>query len=540
VKASPVRHRRGNHILRLWAGLSTNWVGSAGVVLTTSAFAVFVLAELLRLSGAVTNAYVGLITYLMLPALFVVGLVLIPIGWWIHHRQADKTTRQLLTARFATDFVRARHSGSRLVKWLVALTLFNILFLVIGAGRMLQFMDSAEFCGTACHSVMSPEWASYQQSPHAHVPCVDCHVGEGTEAAFDAKLNGAWQMISVTFDLYERPIPTPVHNLRPARETCEKCHWPGKVHDDRIKTIAHYADDRESSPQFTTLALKVGSGEGRRRGEIHWHIAEQNQVRYLPADRQRSAVRWVEVRQPDGSFKRYQNRELDDGDAAKPEAEPPIEVRELDCVDCHNRATHVYEDPADAVDRRIANGEISRSIPFVRRQAHEALTGAWAAAGAAEDDSDRAAELAAMELDFRGYYRSEHPEAARQYHREIDQAVATLQAIYRRNIHPRMQVTWGSYPQHIGHRGGGGCRRCHTPDMVDDQGQSVPYQCTLCHSILAYESSSPFRFLQPIDPDDREQEMHRYLRREFLGPAPTRAAPDASAPAVPDSPPAED
>ncbi len=525
--------RQRTHILRLWAGLSTNWIGSTGVVLTTSAFVVFLLAELLRLTGAVTNAYVGLITYLLLPALFVLGLVLIPMGWWLHQRRTQKPAKDVLRERFASDFVAARRTGSPLVRWLLLFTLVNILFLLAGTGRMLHFMDSAEFCGTACHSVMNPEWTTYQQSPHAHVPCVDCHVGQGTEAAFDAKLNGAWQMISVTWDLYERPIPTPVHNLRPARETCEKCHWPGKRYGDRIKTIAHYADDRDSTPRYTSLALKVGSGEGQERGSIHWHIAEQNEVRYLAADPQRRSLRWVEARQPDGSFKRYQNRKLGAEPEATQEGESPIEVRVLDCVDCHNRATHIYEDPIDAVDHRIASGEISRALPFARRQAYAALTGTWSAAGDTEDDQTLDAELAALERDFRGYYRAEHPAAARQYHQEIDQAVATLQAAYRRNIHPRMQITWGSYPSHLGHRANGGCRRCHNPNMVDDQGQSINDDCTLCHSIMAYESATPFRFLQPLDPKDPEQEMHRYLQWEFVGdPPPSAAAQGSTSPAL--------
>ncbi|MBW2458101.1 MAG: NapC/NirT family cytochrome c [Deltaproteobacteria bacterium] len=521
--------RQQHHLVRLWAGLSTHWVGSTGVVLTTSAFVVFVLAELLRLIGAVTNSYVGLITYLLLPALFVFGLLLIPIGWWIYRRKTGRTTKQLMNERFASDFVAARRSGSRLVRWLGALTLLNILFLIGGAGRMLTFMDSAEFCGTACHSVMSPEWTAYQHSPHAHVPCVDCHVGEGTEAAFDAKLNGAWQMISVTFDLHERPIPTPVHNLRPARETCEKCHWPSAVYGDRIKTISRFADDRESTPRFTTLALKVGSGQGKKRGEIHWHVAKQNEVRYQPADQRRSQVRWLEVRQPDGSTKRYRNRRLFAEPTAVAEGEPAIDVRVLDCVDCHNRATHVFEDPTDAVDRLIASGAIDRAIPFARRQAYAALTGTWSAPSDSDDERSLVAELDSVERDFRSYYRANHPKAAQRYHREIDDAVVALQDAYRRNIHPRMQVTWGSYPSHLGHRGGNGCDRCHNPDMVDETDQPVAHDCTLCHSMMAYESSTPFRFLQPVDPSDPEQEMHRYLYWEMVG----GLAPSATPPTIP-------
>jgi len=486
---------------RFWRGLCTNWLGTTGVVLTTTAFILFLLAELLRMAGIVTNAYVGLITYLALPLLFVLGLLFVPLGWWLHRRRTGKSTRELLSERFEAELVASSPAGSRVVRTIITLTLVNVVFLGFGGARMLGFMDQPHFCGTACHSVMNPEWVTYQSSPHARVRCVDCHVGQGARAAFDAKLNGAWQMISVTFDLHERPIPTPVHNLRPARETCERCHWPQAFYGDRIRRIVRHAADEASTPRYTTLSLKVGSGSGRRRGEIHWHVAGHNQVRYQATDRSRMAMRWVEVRQPDGSYRRYSNRR------APPGAAPPPDVRVLDCVDCHNRATHIYEDPEDAADRLVAIGAIDRGLPFARRQALAALTGSYRAGTGPR----------AVDLDFRGHYRRHHPDAITKRGRQIDRAVRSLQDVYRRNIHSGMNITWNAYPDHIGHRRGPGCRRCHSPDMVDGTGRPVSSECTLCHSMLAYDSAAPFQFLQPPDPADRECEMGLFLRREFLG-----------------------
>ena len=60
-------------------GLSVNRTGQIGIILTTSAFICFIFFELLRLIGVFTNAYLGLITYMLFPALFMVGLVLIPL-----------------------------------------------------------------------------------------------------------------------------------------------------------------------------------------------------------------------------------------------------------------------------------------------------------------------------------------------------------------------------------------------------------------------------------------------------------------------------
>ncbi len=500
-------------LLHFWRGLLAHWLSAAGVVLTTSAFVVFLLAELLRMSGAVTNAYVGLITYLALPALFVLGLLLIPLGWWRLKRRSGKTHRQLLAEMFNPDFVQPRPIGSKLFITIGLLTLVNIVFLAAGGARMLGFMNQPRFCGTACHSVMHPEWITYQRSPHARVACVECHVGQGLEAELDAKLNGVWQMISITFDLYERPIPTPVAQLRPAQETCERCHWPAMFYGRRVERLVRYATDRSSTPRHTTLSLKVGSGRRHPAADswIHWHVAEQNAVRYRPADRQRLQLEWVEVRQPDGGWKRYSPRRppvvaQDERDQAPDGGWP---VRRMDCVDCHNRVTHIYEDPARAVDRRIAAGELSRTLPFVKRQALAALTGSYPPEQAA----------AAIEHDFAGYYRRHHPGVWRRQAEAVEQAVAVLQNVHARNVHPRMNVTWNAYEDHLGHSRGPGCRRCHSPDMIDAQGRPVPNHCTLCHSILAYDSSSPFAFLQPLDPGDPECWMHLQLRREFLGPA---------------------
>lgn len=186
--------------IRFIRGVSVNRIGRIGVILATSSFVTFIFLELARLSGVLANAYIGLITYLLLPVVFVVGLILIPIAWRQRRRQTGKSTRELLRDRFGATELEGGRFGSRLVLSIAILTLVNVLFMIAASSRMLVFMDKPKFCGTACHSVMNPEWVTYQQSPHARVKCVECHVGEGVDALIDSKLNGTWQMISVTFD----------------------------------------------------------------------------------------------------------------------------------------------------------------------------------------------------------------------------------------------------------------------------------------------------------------------------------------------------
>lgn len=482
-------------------GLAANWIGAAGVVLATSAFLLMVLLELLRVSGFVTNAYVGLLSYLVLPSFFVIGLILIPFGWRRFVKTTGRSTRELLSERFPIEMTEARGRGSRLVGLIAVLTLINFIFLGTVGARMLHFMDEPRFCGTACHQVMNPEWTTYQDSPHARVRCVECHVGEGPEALVDAKLNGLWQIVSATFDLYDRPIPTPVRQLRPARETCERCHWPDKFYGSRIDVRRAYALDGTSTPSYTTLSLKVGSGTGARRGEIHWHIAGNNQVRYGSVGDRREQMLWVEVRRDDGENARYTNRRFAGGQAGE------REVRLLDCVDCHNRATHIYQNPEKAVDEMIVEGRIDAALPAIKRLALQAITGSY---------SDEEAAMRGIANTLRGTYAREHRQETASMQREIDEAVSALQAVYHRNIHHRMKVRWNSYPSHLGHDRDGGCFRCHNPDLVDANGDAIPYDCTLCHSILAFQSDEPFRFLLPPEGGDPDSAMHAYLRREFL------------------------
>ncbi len=481
-------------------GVSVNWVGKLGVVLTTSAFVTFVLFELAHITGLIYQSYIGLISYLALPTLFVIGLVLIPIAWYMRRRATGLSTSELIQRHFDESERKGKLFGARLARVLLALTLVNVVFLMAASSRMLHFMDEPNFCGTACHSVMHPEWITYQNSPHARVACVECHVGEGVDALIDSKLNGMWQMISVTFNLYEKPIPTPVHQLRPAQETCEKCHWPAKFYGRRIDKIVEHQNDSASTPEYTTLALKVDAGSRATEAGIHWHIAAENEVRYVSVDRERKTMLWVDVKQEDNSFKRFNNTRAS-------EHESEQEPRVMDCVDCHNRATHIYEDPAVAIDERLARGELSRSLPFIRREGFAAITSNYA---------DSNAAMVGIENHLYGFYQRNMPDVARSHTAAIDSAITVLRNIYRRNIHHGMNVTWNAYPNHLNHKDGGGCFRCHNPDMRADDGSFISTDCTLCHSILAYDSPSRFEFLRAADTLDPNYPMHEYLRTEYL------------------------
>jgi len=481
--------------------VSITKLGKVGVILTTSSFITLVLLELARIAGMITNAYVGLVTYLLFPLLFVIGLLLIPLGWYRLKKKMGKSTAQLLEETFESDDVKSALTGSRLFRTIALFSLINILFLGVISVQMLGFMDESRFCGTACHEVMNPEWMTYQQSPHARVACVQCHVGEGAGALINSKLNGIWQIVSVTFKLYERPIPTPVRQLRPARETCEKCHWPEKFYGSRLITRYDYGDDENSSLLYTTLNLKIDAGKGGEKAGIHWHIGQANEVRYTSVDDEREHMIWVEARRPDGRYHRYYNREW-----TAHKAEDQVE-RTMDCVDCHNRATHIYEDPKRAVDERMHKGLLDLDLPYIKREALRAVKPGYA---------DTSAALDGIARSLRNFYERNYPEIASQEKTSIEAAIEVLRDIYRRNIHPQMNITWGSYSGHIGHRGNTGCFRCHNSSLVDSTGTAINYDCTLCHSILSNREKDPFKYLGPVDTDDKDYPMHQYLKEEFL------------------------
>ncbi len=482
-------------------GVSVNKIGRTGVILVTTVFIAFLIFEIADLLGFIANAYLGLITYLAFPALFMIGLVLIPIGWRKYQKERGKSTRELLNEQFDSDDVRTRFSGSRLFRTIITLTLINVVILSLAGLRMLHFMDSAHFCGTACHTVMNPEWVTYQESPHARVKCVECHVGEGIDALIASKLNGVRQMYLAALGIYNRPIPTPVHTLRPARETCEHCHWPEKFYGQRLDTFIRFAMDSVSTPQYTTLNVKIDAGGPGHSNGAHWHVNVSNQISYISVDDKRERMVAVTSRQADGSSKIFHNTTLADFEQ---EGE---DERVMDCVDCHNRATHIYKEPEDVVDDLIRLGQIDRELPFVKREALAAITGSYASNDAAE---------AGIANHIYNYYKRNYPELSTSKTREMDRTVQVLQHAYATYRHHHMRIEWGAYPSHIGHKRDLGCFRCHNATMRTDSGESIKHDCTMCHSILAMDSAEPYQYLREADDNARDKKMHDYLQNEFF------------------------
>ena len=327
---------------------------------------------------------------------------------------------------------------------------------------------------------MDPEFTAYSRSPHARVHCVDCHIGPGADWFVKSKLSGAWQVVSVNLNLYPRPIPTPVHNLRPARETCEQCHWPEKFVGDRLRVRTHYDEDEANSEKKTVLLVKVGGlkREGGAAGSIsqgiHWHIDRNIQIRYL-SDESRENVYAVELKRADGTVENYTREK-------KPRAGEKTDWRTMDCVDCHNRPTHIYRLPQHEIDAALEVGKIDRSLPFIKREGMKALQVEYASHEAAKKG------IAAQIGEF---YARSYPEVAQGKKAQVETAAAELGHIYTVNVFPTMNIKWGTYPNHIGHQDYPGCFRCHDDELKSASGKKIEQDCTQCHSLLAMEEANP-------------------------------------------------
>ena len=456
--------------------ITRNGISLAGAALTTAAAILFVslfVGESLGLGG---GPYLGILTFVIFPTLFVLGLVLIPIGVaWQRRRSRHAAERGEALARLPVIDLNVGRTRTLLLVFLAA-TLVNVVIIAVSTYKAVEVMDSTKFCGTACHSVMNPEYTTYQRSPHSRVGCVSCHIGPGAGWFVKSKLSGSWQLISVNLNLYPRPIPTPVHSLRPARDTCEQCHWPNKFVGDRLRVITHFQDDEANTALKTILLLRVGGLQGRESRGIHWHVDPGVRIRYM-ADDKRETIGAVELTRADGTTKTYATK-----DAPKEGA-----WRTMDCIDCHNRPSHIYRTPEDELDRAMAEGRLDPALPFIHREGLKALQAVYTS-----QDEARAKIAAALDE----FYTREQPSADRA---RVAVAAHELGDIYSTNVYPSLNIRWGTYPSHLGHMSSPGCFRCHDGEHADASGATISQDCDTCHTVLAMEEQNPevLKTLQP-------------------------------------------
>jgi hypothetical protein len=459
-----------------------NWITMFGATMTTvSAFLIAAFVAM-GLWGGLDSPYIGLIAFMVLPGFFVAGLLLIPVGvLWERRRLRMGKEPSAMSGVITLDFRQAK--TRRAFGLIVFLTLTNLFIISAVSYRGLVYSESVEFCGTVCHTVMEPEFAAYSHSPHSEVKCVECHIGPGAPWFVRSKLSGVRQVFAVLLGTYSTPIPTPVHNLRPSRDTCEECHRPDHFTGDRVQVRTKFAEDETNTELTSVLVMHIGGGHGEGKGVHSWHISEEKETLYLSPEDNREEISLVRVKDADGSVKNYTTSDFE-GDA---EAIPDSELRRMDCIDCHNRPTHIYQTPQSGMNEALNRGWIDTELPYIKMLGVEALT----QAAEVEDPTTH------IRSHILSYYQENNPDLVTNEDPRVETAINQVQAIFNRNVFPKMNVTWNTYPNFIGHPQGGdegasnGCFRCHDESHEASDGSVISQDCTQCHQVLAWDEESP-------------------------------------------------
>ena len=457
--------------------LGQNPISLLGAALTTSG-AITLIAFWIYdfLLPGPPHPYIGILIFLILPGIFVIGLILIPLGM-IWRRRALFKSGQLLDVYPAVSlrepFVRHTLAGIGIA------TFLNVMIFGIASYRGVAYMDTTQFCGQTCHTVMQPEFTAYQGSPHSRVGCVECHIGPGAGWFVRSKLSGVRQVFAVTFHTYSTPIPSPVKYLRPARETCEQCHWPQRFTGDKFLVKTTYKDDEKNTPLTTAIVMKIGGRTWQGSIGIHGrHLADGSQIRYVSIDDKRQVIPTVSYTDAQGKTVQFVSTDV----KATPQQLAAGEQRIMDCVDCHNRPTHAFELPEQAVNKQMAAGLISPELPFARKKAVELLKA---------DYPDRDTAKRQIIDQFTGFYRSNYASVYNSRRGLVQQSAEGVADIYLRNIFPEMKITWGVHPNNLGHNDFPGCFRCHDGSHTSADGQTIPNDCATCHNLLAVEEENP-------------------------------------------------
>ncbi len=450
--------------------LLRNWLSLTGVVTVIGALFSFLQLFILDTVAHFSNPYISILTWMVAPAFLVFGLFLTVIGE-LRERRRRKGGASLMST-VQVDLSRPRDRRNMAI-FVVGAVLF-LLLSAVGSYNSYQFTESVQFCGETCHTVMKPELTAHALGPHARVACAECHIGPGASWFVRSKLSGSYQIYATLFDKYPRPIPTPIKNLRPARETCEQCHWPRQFVGNLDQTFHYFLSDTSNTPYSIRMTLKVGGSDplfGPVSG-IHWHTAASNRVEYAATDPARQSIPWVRMTDADGVVTIYRTPRFTN-DVSQDQ------IRLMDCIDCHNRPSHKFMSPDDATDLALAIGQIDRTLPWIKTNVVFVLTRKYTT------DLEAREGIATL-------LAERYPDDPR-----IRQVIPVVQRIYADNFFPEMKSDWRAYPDNIGHLLWPGCFRCHDGNHKSADGKIITASCNACHIILAQGSGPELQQLTP-------------------------------------------
>ena len=457
--------------------LMRNFISFVGLAIFASAVVSDLMLFLLEITATIENAYIGILTYVLAPSIMMFGLFVVGVGMFFERRRRQNAEPGSLWSYPKLDLNDTRTRRSFMV-FIIGTFLFMSAS-AFGSYRAFEYTESVQFCGETCHNVMKPENLAHKAGSHARVKCVECHVGSGAGWYARSKLSGAYQLYAVTAGVYQKPIQTPVHNLRPAPDTCEQCHWPEKFYGAQMKVFNEYASDEHNTQRQIKMLMNVGGGspaEGKTTG-IHWHVNPANEVDYIATDSHRQVVPWVSAKDSNGNLVEYFDRK-NPISADQVKAGTP---RKMDCVDCHNRPAHAYLPPDTAIDNSLAGGTLDASLPFLKQQGVIVLTGKY-------ETNEEA--VAAIDKNITEYYRANYPGLYAQKADVVKTSVAELQRIFQTYFFPEMKTDWTTHPNNIGHKTSIGCFRCHDGEHVSKEGKVITNDCNVCHTSV-YDTKAP-------------------------------------------------
>ena len=446
--------------------MTSHWLSMLGLFLVITALVSWLVILPIQGRGG-PNPYIGIVVFVVVPILFVAGLLLVPLGIYLARRRIRDSLGGEAT-------IEPGVAWRRLGLFFGVTALVNALVVSLVTYRAVHQMETVQFCGQTCH-VMTPQAKAHPVSAHARLACVECHVGEGARGWVESKAAGTRQLFEVAFDSYPRPVPSPLASGRlvPTRETCEHCHDPEQFAPARLRVISRFAEEEANTETQTVLTMMVG---GSRYGGIHGkHYGPGVEIRFAAADAQREKIPWVEYRNTNtGETRVYQT------DAGGSVSSAPKIL--MQCVDCHNRPAHTFSPPDRALDAAFAVGMLPTTLPYLKKTGMEALKATYASS---EEAARRIPEA------IEGYYKQSHPEIYASRAADVQSAARHVAEIYSRNVFPDLKVTWGTYRNNIGHEASPGCFRCHDEQHATPEGKTITMDCAACHEAIAVEEASP-------------------------------------------------
>lgn len=492
---------------------SRNWLTIIGSIIAAINFLLIILLFIISTLFDKGSTNLGLFIYVILPGFLLMGLILIPAGMYFKRKSIKRSAPTDKARLPMIDLNNTRHRQA-----FILFTIATIVFLflsTLGSFEAYHLTESVEFCGTLCHKVMEPEYTAYQNSPHANVTCVECHVGSGASWYVKSKLSGLHQVYAVLTKTYPSPLETPLHDLRPARETCERCHWPEKFYARSLQTNKYFLTDSLNSEWDVMLQMKIGPeyvGLGFREG-IHWHINPSINIEYISENDKREIITYVKYTDnTTGEIIIY----MDHNNPVSDSILALQSTRTMDCIDCHNRPSHIYNSPPVYFDKAMLTGSVAKEIPFIKKVAMDILRQTF---------TDKENAMLMIRDSLLSFYKSGYGEFFASNNDLINSSIGSLQKAFSQNTFPGMKVAYDVYPDHISHLESEGCFRCHNDTFKSENGRTITRDCNLCHTIVGQGKPGMMQltnvresleFQHPVDigmvwKEANCSECHRYL-----------------------------